>query len=446
MMKTGLLVACSLALGARGDLNGYTADTASGLHEKMRDYLNERSSLDLGKWGMPQFWTLEEELEIVRDCKKQNGNDRIEETGDDSWNKLYMYGNVRFGNRPQLVQEYEKQLEELPDTLENQEMRYLLQLRLAREQLTCGLEGEAIKQLHMLCLESVDEAISCLEDDATSRYSMVLRDLLAIAYLRLAENENCIANHNYDSCLMPVKGAGVHQKPRGAQAAIKILSKQLKINPDDLGNKYLYNLAHMVLEKWPEDVPEEHLLGPEVFASDYDIGRFYDISSATGAGIRGLAGGAVMDDFDGNGFMDLMSSGSGDRDQLGIFMNTGDGSFVANSTNANLEHFYNGIGMSVTDYNNDGLLDPIVLRGGWHFDWWKLPNSVLHNNGDGTFTDVTESSGLWNIDATHSWDWADFNNDGYLDGFLATEIDFDGPPPFTKQPCKLSRISPWMWV
>ena len=57
------------------------APSAAELHEHMREYLLQHSSLESGEWDMPQFWTLEEELEIVREMKSQDCRDRIEETG-----------------------------------------------------------------------------------------------------------------------------------------------------------------------------------------------------------------------------------------------------------------------------------------------------------------------------------------------------------------------------
>ena len=71
------------------------------------------------------------------------------------------------------------------------------------------------------------------------------------------------------------------------------------------------------------------------------------------------------------------------------------------------------------DYNNDGCVDILVLRGGWEFPERK---SLLKNNCNGTFTDVTAASGLDAV-VTRSQTavWADFNNDGLLDLFIGNE-------------------------
>ena len=64
-------------------------------------------------------------------------------------------------------------------------------------------------------------------------------------------------------------------------------------------------------------------------------------------------------------------------------------------------------------------LDIFIMRGGWLL--LKHVNSILRNNGDGTFTDITFKSGLVSRGATHTMDFADVNRDGLLDLFVANE-------------------------
>ncbi len=74
------------------------------------------------------------------------------------------------------------------------------------------------------------------------------------------------------------------------------------------------------------------------------------------------------------------------------------------------------------DYNNDGNMDIFVTRGAWNTQGFgNQPSSLLRNNGDGTFTDVTITSGLLYYQPTQAAVWADFNNDGWLDLFVGTE-------------------------
>jgi hypothetical protein len=135
-----------------------------------------------------------------------------------------------------------------------------------------------------------------------------VRDLLATAYLRLGERQNCVMHHGIDSCLMPIRGSGVHSEPYGSERAIPFLSEALEENPDDLGSRWLLNLAYMTLGKYPEQVPQEHLIPPSAFDSEHDMPRFYDVSHALGLDVFGLAGGCILEDFDADGYLDLMVS------------------------------------------------------------------------------------------------------------------------------------------
>ena len=80
-----------------------------------------------------------------------------------------------------------------------------------------------------------------------------------------------------------------------------------------------------------------------------------------------------------------------------------------------------GLNIMQTDYNNDGFPDVLVLRGGWFGTEGHFPKSLLRNNGDGTFEDVTESAGLLSLKPSQTAVWFDYDNDGWVDLFVGYE-------------------------
>lgn len=243
----------------------------------------------------------------------------------------------------------------------------------------------------------------------------------ALCYLRMGEQENCLLNHNADSCLFPIEGGGVHQLQRGSRGAVTTLLDLLDKYPGDLRARWLLNIAYMTLGEYPAKVPPQWLMDPKLFASDYDIKRFPDVAPQVGLDIEGLAGGVIADDFDRDGFLDIMKSGWGLNDQLRLFHNNGNGTFTERTEQAWLIGEINGLNINQCDYNNDGWTDVLVLRGAWLRTEGHYPVSLLRNNGDGTFTDVTEAAGLLRFHGTNSAVWFDFNNDGWLDLYIVNE-------------------------
>jgi hypothetical protein len=73
------------------------------------------------------------------------------------------------------------------------------------------------------------------------------------------------------------------------------------------------------------------------------------------------------------------------------------------------------------DYDNDGFVDAVVLRGGWMGTEGRFPLSLLRNNGNGTFTDVTVDAGLLRFAPTQTATWLDYDGDGWLDLFVGNE-------------------------
>jgi hypothetical protein len=250
---------------------------------------------------------------------------------------------------------------------------------------------------------------------------------LAIAYLRLGEQENCNDMHGQMSCIFPIKGSGVHMRKRGAEGAVHQYTTLLHANPKDDLSRWLLNIAYMQLGRYPTQVPKQWLIPESRFASEYDIGNFPDVAPQANLLATEHSGGVIVDDFDGDGLLDVMLSSSGPLDQLRFFHNNGDGTFSDRTRQAGLTGELGGLNIVETDYNNDGHPDVLVLRGGWWGRFGEYPMSLLKNNGNGTFDDVTEEAGLLSLGPTQTAAWADFDNDGWLDLFVGHESTPDDP-------------------
>jgi hypothetical protein len=106
-----------------------------------------------------------------------------------------------------------------------------------------------------------------------------------------------------------------------------VLEHILELKPDHLQAKWLLNIANMALGTYPDGVPKLHLIPPSAFASEYDIGRFPNVAAAAGLNSFNLAGGAAMEDFDGDGLLDVLTSSSRSDQSLCLKRNRGDGTF-----------------------------------------------------------------------------------------------------------------------
>ncbi len=248
-----------------------------------------------------------------------------------------------------------------------------------------------------------------------------IKKWIAIAHMRLAEQENCIANHNNESCIIPISLKAQHQLKDGAQESIRILNELLAQNPADFECQYLLNIGHMVLGQYPSGIPEQFRLPEEYFSNNSNVPKFEDIGDELGIAVNEMAGGTCVDDFNNDGYLDIIASSWGFKDQIRYFEHNSGGGFTDKTDAAGLSGVTGGLNIKHADFNNDGYLDFIILRGAWLGDYGKIPNSLMRNNGDGTFTDVTQESGIYSLNPTQTAVWADFNLDGWIDLFIANE-------------------------
>jgi hypothetical protein len=248
-----------------------------------------------------------------------------------------------------------------------------------------------------------------------------MEEVLGIGYLHRASAADHFSETPIDiSRIFPSHPGAIHVIPGDLEKAIAYLTKALKREPLNGELLWLVNVAYMTQGSYPSKVPKEFLIPPSVFASKDDIGRFPDVAPAAGLNVYGTAGGVIIDDFDNDGLLDVVTSQVDDCAPLHYFHNNGDGTFTNRAKEAGLSDQTGGLNIIQADYNNDGCVDILVLRGGWEF---ARRRSLLRNNCDGTFTDVTAQSGLLAgpVRSSQSAVWTDIDNDGNLDLFIANE-------------------------
>lgn len=173
--------------------------------------------------------------------------------------------------------------------------------------------------------------------------------------------------------------------------------------------------------------------------------RFADITAAAGVAGRGYSMGVATADYDNDGDVDLFVAGV--RANI-LFRNAGDGTFEDVTAPAGVSSEAWAVAAGWFDYDNDGALDLLIIN---YLDWDMsmnrfcgdrdrdlriycsptyfpgLPNTLYRNRGDGTFEDVSESSGIGShVGKGMSVAFADYDLDGWVDAFVTndTEADF----------------------
>jgi hypothetical protein len=247
-----------------------------------------------------------------------------------------------------------------------------------------------------------------------------------LVYLRHGEVENCIGMHNAESCIWPLSKAAQSQMKDGPNGAIEAYTQCLKYDPNNLSAMWLLNIAYMQTGGYPNEVPSQWLVPEASFQSEYDVPKFKNIAIDLGVDNPNMCGGVILDDFNKDGLIDIFTCGWGLKERSFLLLNKGDGSFDDISAKAGIDKFPGGLMIQQTDYNNDGNLDVWISRGAWYSEFGILPSSMLRNNGDSTFTDVTYEIGLWSTHPSQASTWADFNNDGWLDLYIGNEASRKG--------------------
>lgn len=179
------------------------------------------------------------------------------------------------------------------------------------------------------------------------------------------------------------------------------------------------------------------LFSSQSTGSQLDVVRFTDVSAQAGITfkhvstpekryiVESMSGGVALIDYDNDGYLDIYFVNSLTVDMVKshattksvLYRNNGDLTFTDVTEKAGVGDIGWGMGAIVGDYNNDGFADLYVTCVG--------PNHLLKNNGNGTFTDVSKMAGVadprWSAGAA----FVDYDNDGKLDLYVSNYVSFD---------------------
>ena len=148
-------------------------------------------------------------------------------------------------------------------------------------------------------------------------------------------------------------------------------------------------------------------------------GTFTDYTSTAGIGQYRLSMGATFIDFDNDKDLDLYVAHDGHSGNF-LYENDGQGKFTDISESSGIYTESEGMGVSVGDFNNDGWADIYLTN--------RLENFLFRNDGGTGFTEIGDSAGIDDLGMGWGVSWLDFDNDGFLDLYIGNDSDFSPEP------------------
>jgi tetratricopeptide (TPR) repeat protein len=266
----------------------------------------------------------------------------------------------------EVIERYKVRLQEKPDD-------HSTRLELGRMYVKCGLYDEAVRELNLAA-----------QDPAT---------------LGRAKHESALAHYRAGRFSMAVED--------GVSA--------MTADPGNERARAAMWLATRSLDGYPENVPESFRME---LKAGYEPARvqFENIGARIGLDKISAGRGTAVFDYNNDGLLDIVVTAA--HAGCSLYRNNGDGTFTDVTVKSGLDKCINGFVIIAGDYDNDGFQDLFVTRQGFYYGDCGL----YHNNGDGTFTNVTEAAGVQSWGPAYTASWVDYDCDGHLDLFIAYNL------------------------
>ena len=198
--------------------------------------------------------------------------------------------------------------------------------------------------------------------------------------------------------------------------AVRAEVDSLGADPTDERARAVLFLSADKLGGYPTFVPQDFRMTVKAGYAKPTV-EFEDIAARIGLDKTSGGRGSAIFDYDNDGYLDIVIGAA--YGGTNLYHNNGDGTFTDVSIDSGLDISVNSFATVAGDYNNDGFTDLYITRQGFYVGEGQL----FRNNGDGTFTDVTEEAGLKNVwGPAFTASWVDYDGDGYLDLFVANNL------------------------
>jgi tetratricopeptide (TPR) repeat protein len=220
---------------------------------------------------------------------------------------------------------------------------------------------------------------------------------------------------NYYATAMHEAGTALYRAGR-FESAVRAEVQSMDANPSDERPRSVMFQAAQKMGGYPPFVPQAHRMEMKAGYAKPAV-YFEDIAARMGLDKTSGGRGTAVFDYDNDGWLDIaITSAYGGSN---LYHNNGDGTFTDVSVSSGLDTATNTFAVVAGDYNNDGFTDLYITRSGFYMGEGQL----FRNNGDGTFTDVTEQAGLKNVwGPAFTASWVDYDGDGFLDLFVANNL------------------------